>query len=375
MKLGSCLTAVAMVAALGGCAPQSQRPAIESEAVKAEELEQKKLVIKTMLDQRDLLYRISYRLAKAGADLCGDQITWSLGFLTLGREDGAETDHPTLAALFPDLGNNPIVSYIPPDSVAAAAGLRKGDEVILVGEGGVEPNRYLAANIGLRLTTTDNNPVKLKIRRNGTPLDIAVTPARSCNYPAGITSESVVNAFADGRGVYIAKGMMDFVRTDEELALVTGHELAHNFRKHRDAKQGNAVAGQVAGTILDILVAVAGVNTGGAFGKAGAQLAGNANSVEFEGEADYAGLYVMARAGYAIDDAPTFWRRMGANNPNAISHATTHPATAERFVALNAAIKEIKTKQQSGAPLVPNEKPKEAAPQPLPGEPPLGVTP
>ena len=67
----------------------------------------------------------------------------------------------------------------------------------------------------------------------------------------------------------------------------------------------------------------------------------------------------MARAGYSIDDAPNFWRRMAVANPNGITHATSHPATPDRFIALSAAIRDIKDKQASGAPLQPNEKPKE----------------
>jgi predicted Zn-dependent protease len=85
-------------------------------------------------------------------------------------------------------------------------------------------------------------------------------------------------------------------------------------------------------------------------------------SQDFESEADYVGLYVVARAGMPIDNAPRFWRRMGSQvAPGAISHGTTHPPTAQRFVALEAAVAEIKAKQAAGQPLLPNEKSKAKA--------------
>jgi predicted Zn-dependent protease len=131
---------------------------------------------------------------------------------------------------------------------------------------------------------------------------------------------------------------------------VLAHEIAHNTMKHMDAKRTNASVG----SILDIAAAIYGVNTHGMFGG----LAGNAHSKGFESEADYVGLYLMTRAGLPIDDAPTFWRRMAANNPASIrgGYLATHPATPERFVALEQTIAEIRDKQARGEPLVPNRK-------------------
>ena len=67
----------------------------------------------------------------------------------------------------------------------------------------------------------------------------------------------------------------------------------------------------------------------------------------------------MARAGVPIEDAPRFWRRMGAANPTAIgnkSHTASHPSTAERMLALDKAVLEIKEKQAKGLPLIPEKK-------------------
>ncbi len=45
---------------------------------------------------------------------------------------------------------------------------------------------------------------------------------------------------------------------------------------------------------------------------------------------------MLALANGNIEEAPNFWRRMAAEHPGSIqrNHAATHPATPERFVAL-----------------------------------------
>jgi predicted Zn-dependent protease len=88
------------------------------------------------------------------------------------------------------------------------------------------------------------------------------------------------------------------------------------------------------------------------------QIGAGSYSQEFEAEADYVGLYIMANAGMPITDAPKFWRRMAAANPSDIktSHTASHPSTSYRMVALEEAVKEISAKINNGEPLVPNMK-------------------
>jgi predicted Zn-dependent protease len=76
-------------------------------------------------------------------------------------------------------------------------------------------------------------------------------------------------------------------------------------------------------------------------------------SQEFEAEADYVGMYFMARAGYDIDGVEEFWRRMSAENPRGIRLAYTHPNNAARFVGLAATGEEIASSQSAGLPLRP----------------------
>jgi hypothetical protein len=64
---------------------------------------------------------------------------------------------------------------------------------------------------------------------------------------------------------------------------------------------------------------------------------------------------MMARAGFDIDGAPEFWRRIAAEYPESIkdSLSALHPASPYRFVLLKQTIAEIKEKRAKGEPLVP----------------------
>ena len=76
-------------------------------------------------------------------------------------------------------------------------------------------------------------------------------------------------------------------------------------------------------------------------------------SQDFEREADYVGVYLLARAGRPTAKAPNFWRRMAQEDPRSIKFASTHPTSAERFVRLEQASREIEQKVARGEDLRP----------------------
>lgn len=180
-----------------------------------------------------------------------------------------------------------------------------------------------------------------------------------CIYEFDLLEGGAVNAYADGKKLYITPAMIDFAKTDEELAIVLAHEYAHNLMEHISSQQGNALLGGLFGAVLDGLATSQGVNTGSEFTKAGAQMAALAYSADFEQEADYVGLYVMEHAGYDISNAPNFWRRMSIENPSSVFTTTTHPTNPHRFIALEKTVKEIADKKASGIALLPNPKPQQ----------------
>jgi predicted Zn-dependent protease len=180
----------------------------------------------------------------------------------------------------------------------------------------------------------------------------------SCDYPVLLIDSDEVNAMADGNKIFVTRGLMRFVENDAELATIVSHELAHNARGHLSMVKKNSLAGGVGGLLLDIAAAAAGVNTQGAFSRAGMSVGSSLYSKDMEREADYVGLYILALSGYDIKDAPNVFRRLGTANPKSIEgkYAVSHPSTPERFVNLEKTVEEIVNKKSSGLPLFPEEK-------------------
>lgn len=167
---------------------------------------------------------------------------------------------------------------------------------------------------------------------------------------------NTVNAYADGSKIVVNTGMMHFAESDNELAFVLAHELAHNILRHPQSTTTNAVTGSVVGTIVDAIAGSQGFNTGGTFGKLGGQVAVMRYSQAFESEADYVGLYIMARAGLPYEDAANFWRRMSARDSKGIYTNSTHPSNPQRYVAMQQTVREIEAKKSRGQPLLPEMK-------------------
>jgi hypothetical protein len=129
--------------------------------------------------------------------------------------------------------------------------------------------------------------------------------------------------------------------------------------EHVKKRQTNAAIGGTAGLLVDIGLLALGVNTQGMIWQAGADMGGKAYSQDFELEADYLGLYMLARAGFDITAGPQVFRRMGAEKPlsQEKNYFSTHPSTPERAAAMTQTTLEIREKQATEMALLPSTLP------------------
>jgi len=278
-----------------------------------------------------------------------DRQAWSLGINYINKYNFPDEMQKAANTLY-DLGDDLQVIQVIDNSPANEQGIMEGDILLAINDKPAPTGKDAAKKMNelLKAETKDGNPVRLKVSRNNKSENIDINPVKICNYPLSIIPDPAVNAAADGNQIIVNQGMMDFVRNDDELSIVVGHELAHNAMRHMNAMRTNMLGGLV----IDILFAALGVNTQGMFSKIAAQ----SYSKEFEAEADYGGLYVEARAGVNVSEAADFWRRMGIKNPGSIEKAfgASHPSTPERFIAIEDTIKEINQKKENGTDLMPN---------------------
>lgn len=179
---------------------------------------------------------------------------------------------------------------------------------------------------------------------------------KRCYYYFRLAQDTDLNAHADGENVVMYSGIMHFLEDDDEVAIIMGHELAHNMMGHIDARKDNLVAGALIGAVIDAAAASQGIYSGGDWTRTGAEMGAYSYSVEFEQEADYVGMYIAARAGYDISKAPDVWRRMSVENPKNLFRDTTHPSKPKRAATLQKTIDEIEYKHKHKVAMLPDIK-------------------
>jgi hypothetical protein len=344
---------------LTSCAtPQTSSTKINSVASKIEAKKQRELVVREWTNADERLFRVGYPLLVKAIDFC-DKTSFQTGMTYWTAKDLGKEWEETYQSVY-GLSELLQVAYIVPGRAAAKGGLKSGDIFLAINDWPVPVGKKAKKKFNQKLTDLAKTaePIAFRIQRGENNHTVTVTPEKACDYQIALDTSDVLNAYADGEKIVFHKGLMDFMRTDQELALVFSHELAHNTMGHNQAKKQNMVVGGAAGFVLDLLGAIAGVNTQGTFTDMGMRGGAGAFSVAFETEADYVGLYIMATVGLEIDKSSHFWRRMSLKNPQSITLTTTHPATADRFVGIENTIREINAKIAAGEPLKPEMKEK-----------------
>jgi beta-barrel assembly-enhancing protease len=201
-----------------------------------------------------------------------------------------------------------------------------------------------------------DRPIRVLIRRDGVEDIRMVSPVLVCSIPVHLTTDPVPNAFTTGEKIVIHSSLLRIARTDAQLALVVGHELAHVTLGHLEKKITNEFIGHASGMIIDRVLLGATVWTDGLFTRELGRAGRLAFSVDFEREADYVGAYYAARAGYDLVGAEEFWRTYSLEIPDAIRAGMTHPVTPVRFVQLQKVVAEIADKRRRNVQLIPELK-------------------
>ena len=181
--------------------------------------------------------------------------------------------------------------------------------------------------------------VNARINRIGRRIAAAVgRDLPNANWEFVVFDSPQLNAFAlPGGKVGFYTGLINLAGSDDEIAAVMGHEIAHVTSRHGGERQSQAMLVGLGGALLD-----AGTQEKKnreafllAYGL-GSTLGTLAYSREHETEADVIGLRFAARAGYDPRAAISIWQKMAAKNsgPAQPKWLSTHPPTAERIARL-----------------------------------------
>lgn len=127
-------------------------------------------------------------------------------------------------------------------------------------------------------------------------------------------------------------GLVDRLKmTDDEIATVMGHEMAHALKEHSKSAHNFEMTTGIFGAIADAAASAAlGADTGGLLSTGTDLIANKPFSRSQETEADEIGLMLMAESGYNPSAAPNVWVKMSKESGGSGGIFSTHPSNEDR---------------------------------------------
>ena len=235
-------------------------------------------------------------------------------------------------------------------NVGDASGLRKlvpADE--LEGAATQQYSQLLAQARAKKALAPDNHPQLQRLRAIGqrlVPFAAQWNPrARDWRWQVNLIGSKQINAFCmPGGKIAFYTGILDQLKlTDDEAAMVMGHEMAHALREHARAQMAKSQATNLGLRLGAQLLGL------GDMGNLAASLGGQLLSLKFsrgdESDADLVGLEMAARAGYNPQAGVTLWRKMGqaSGGQGGPAFLSTHPSGPQRIRELEQNVPKVQS--------------------------------
>lgn len=268
------------------------------------------------------LAAIGHRLATANVALCRNLAPApGIVFHALDQYEKSQQDTARAAFAF----ETPVaVEAVVPDSAADRAGVVANDSISSI-NGRAISDVAGSGTVATRDKTVDAlaedrpaDPIRLTIRRRGREVSILVPASAGCRTLFELQLSGRLSAEADGRIVQIGSEFLERF-SDDQIAVVVAHELAHNILEHRRRLDE---AGVSRGVFRE-------------FGRSGRLFR------LVEGEADALSVHLLRNAGYDPADAVRFWNGPGRSIDGGIFRSRTHPSSSQRAQAIASEIASI----------------------------------
>jgi predicted Zn-dependent protease len=169
--------------------------------------------------------------------------------------------------------------------------------------------------------------------------------AANWKWEVNLIGSKQINAFCmPGGKIAFYTGIIDTLRlTDDEIATVMGHEVAHALREHGRERAGKAKAAQVATVGMSIISQLFGFGDLGGMATQGvAKLTLLKYGRDDESESDLVGMDLAARAGYDPRAGIVLWQKMSAISKGAPPQwLSTHPSHTSRIAEIEKHLPEV----------------------------------
>jgi peptidase M48-like protein/PDZ domain-containing protein len=290
----------------------------------------------TTLRPEDLrVASVGYRLAVQGAAYCPEP--FPLTGLLLHHLPEYDEQGRVLEIARHGLDRGPGVLATVADSPAARAGILAGDVLLGVNGTGFPDPRLMVTDRRSKdwrapVEATEaqlesalrRGPAELRIWRAGQVLDLQLQPLQGCPARVRLARSNQANAFATGTYVVVTTRILDALRSDDELAIIIGHELAHNILHHKQRLEGEQ-------------------------GASGSSDSKPLRTRASEEEADRLGLRLAAAAGYDLNAAIPMWRRLYAQFGGGLPVFRGHPGLNARERIIEEVIAQLEKEKSQGA--------------------------
>ncbi|MFG6447618.1 M48 family metallopeptidase [Roseateles sp. BYS180W] len=161
--------------------------------------------------------------------------------------------------------------------------------------------------------------------------------AKQWRWEVNLLGSPQLNAFCmpGGKIAFYSGILVKLQLSDDEVATIMGHEVAHALREHARERMAKTTATRVGANVISGLLGLG--SLGDTLLSYGSQLLTLTFSREDESEADLVGLELSARAGYDPAAGVSLWKKMGAVNKGAPPQwLSTHPSGPSRIKDIEA---------------------------------------
>jgi predicted Zn-dependent protease len=166
--------------------------------------------------------------------------------------------------------------------------------------------------------------------------------ARQWQWQINLLGSAQINAFCmPGGKIAFYTGILSKLQlSDDEVATIMGHEVAHALREHARERMGKTAATRVGAGVLSALLGLG--NVGDSLLNMGGQLLTLRFSREDETEADLVGMDLAARSGYDPAAGVSLWQKMMSASKGAPPEfMSTHPAGDTRIRDIQAKLPRV----------------------------------
>lgn len=300
---------------------------------------------------------VAFRLLRAASEITEDR-DWSYGIVFDSLDNYKKKERNTAMVAFQELTYRVSVSHVIKSGPAEGLGLEVGDMLEEYNGQRIISFKDLERAFEFLGSGEYPGPGRFVFSRGERLFEVFIKPEQIAPYGVRLGTDSIIGAFADGKNIYVTYGMLRICEDDDDLAVVLGHEVAHNLENHLSKRKLKTAAAALPFALLGAAAVLYGGVEGSPLVEGAAVVAGAKFSRDHEREADYVGAYLLARAGFNVDSAASFWRRFASEVPREQkeSYLRTHPTDPERAARLRKAVDEIIDKKMLGLKLLPERR-------------------